>query len=132
MKSGTLTQFVVFCRSPKQSRQLDCCGQHLMAAGRSNLSQLRIATTTVADTALGVLAIPPVSGPVWANSDLSSARDSLGVTRPTREFFVREGTVHLGGIQESAADGAMQGGDGFGVVCRALGLTHSHAAQTNG
>jgi hypothetical protein len=49
----------------------------------------------------------------------------LGVTRPTQEFFVREGTLHLGGIQESAAefDGAMHGGDGFGFVCRAVGLT---------
>jgi hypothetical protein len=35
-----------------------------MAVGRLNLSQLRIPTATVAATALGVLVIPPVFGPV--------------------------------------------------------------------
>ena len=50
------------------------------------------------------------------------------------EFFVDERAVDVGCVEELDAEfeGAVDGGEGFGVVASAIKLGHAHAAQAHG
>ena len=54
--------------------------------------------------------------------------------RPAEELFVGERTIDFGGIEKGAPelDGTIEGCQRFSLVGRAIGLTHAHAAETDG
>ena len=53
--------------------------------------------------------------------------------RPAEQFLIDEWAIDLGRVEEGAAefDGAVQGGDRFGLVGRTVGLAHAHAAKAD-
>jgi len=55
------------------------------------------------------------------------------VNRTPQQLFISADPVHIGRIHEIYAmiDGAVNGGDGFGVVRRTVKLGHAHAAQSD-
>src|SRR5262249_2339996 len=52
----------------------------------------------------------------------------------TEELLVGERAVHVRGVEQGHAelDGAVKGGDGLGLVARAVELAHAHAAEAEG
>ena len=83
----------------------------------------------------------PAVGPgepvaVEAEAELGGEDDlvALALERAAEQLLVGEGPVRLGGVEEGDAEleGAMQSRDGFLFVGNAVGLAHSHAAETEG
>ena len=72
-------------------------------------------------------------------AELRGDRDlvPLSLQAATEEFLVGEGTVSFGGVEKGAAefDGPINCGGGFHVIvrtARTVGMTHAHAAETDG
>ncbi len=82
---------------------------------------------------LGTAVHPEALGSSDAKSELGGNDDFLAATfeSAAEQLFVREGAIHLGGIEERHAeiDRAMNRGDRFVFVAWPVKLAHPHASE---